>query len=150
LSLPIDAKVTTSKAFAESYSELSKIEGDGIVLIIDDDVTIRKSLKEELSKLGYAVAVAANRKEGVKFAYKLRPDAILLNIQMPHQEGWQILSALKNNSLLASIPVIMISMVEDKQKGYAMGATDCIEKGMASNQLAAILENTISVKIPPV
>ena len=142
LSLPIEAKVTTSKVLSELNSEPKalRLEGDGIVLIIDDDATMRESLKKDLSTIGYAVAVATNRNEAIKLAYKLRPDAILLNVQMSNQEGWLVLSDIKNDSLLAHIPVIMISMEEDKQKGYVMGATDCIDKSMVMRQLSTLLE----------
>jgi len=137
ISLPTQTKPQDAKAEPEPPDLL---KGDGIVLVIDDDATVREMLKKDLSKLGYAVAVAANENEGIKLAYKLRPDAILLNVQMAEMEGWRILSALKNNSLMAHIPVILITMEEDQQKGYAMGATDCLDKSAVSSQLGAVLE----------
>ena len=143
LSLPVQAQIATlpDKKSSVTQSGISALlEGNGIVLVIDDDASVRDRLKNDLSKLGYAVAVAANRDEALKLAYKLRPDAIILDVQMSDMEGWQILSTLKNDSLLAHIPVIMITMEEDKQKGSAMGATECIDKAEVRNQLAAILE----------
>ncbi|RKZ52980.1 MAG: hybrid sensor histidine kinase/response regulator, partial [Candidatus Parabeggiatoa sp. nov. 2] len=138
ISLPIQTKPQEDAKAEPEPPDLLK--GDGIVLVIDDDATVREMLKKDLSKLGYAVAVAANENEGIKLAYKLRPDAILLNVQMAEMEGWRILSALKNNSLMAHIPVILITMEEDQQKGYAMGATDCLDKSAVSSQLGAVLE----------
>jgi signal transduction histidine kinase len=135
-SLPAHAK-------PQSQSETETpdlLQGDGIVLVIDEEAQVRKMLKNHLSKLGYAVAVATNEDESLKLAYKLRPDAIILNVQMADMKGWQILSTLKNDSLMEHIPVILITMEEDKQKGYAMGATNCIDKSAVSNQLADILE----------
>lgn len=114
------------------------LEGEGVVLIIDDDTGMREKLKEDLSKLGYAVAVVVAGSEANKLVNKLRPDVILLNVQRPG--GWELLSALKNNIVLAHIPVIILSLEEDKQRGTAMGATDCIDKGIARSELAAILD----------
>lgn len=114
------------------------LKGSGIVLVIDDDANVRESLKADLSQLGYAVAVAADGLEGLKLANKLRPDAILLDVQMPDMDGWRILSMLKSDSLLAQIPVIMISM--EDQNGYAMKPTDYMAKPLKRDQLTAVLE----------
>ncbi len=128
------------------------LKGSGIVLVIDDDESVRESLKADLSQLGYAVAVAADGLEGLKLANKLRPDAILLDVQMPDMDGWRILSMLKSEfeaksfcaqkllprTLLAQIPVIMISMEE--QSGYAMKPTDYMAKPLKRDQLTAVLE----------
>ncbi|MDM8559609.1 response regulator [Candidatus Parabeggiatoa sp. HSG14] len=141
LSLPVQAKVTPIVSPpTEPESSLLEVEGDGIVLIIDDDAIIRQSLKEKLSKLGYAVAVATNKDEGINLAYKLRPDAIIVSTQMSNMAGWEILSTLKNDSLMTNIPMIIISMEKDKEKGYAMGAKEHIDKAIKPRQLAAILE----------
>jgi CheY-like chemotaxis protein/anti-sigma regulatory factor (Ser/Thr protein kinase) len=139
ISLPLQAQVTQIDT-PSKQPETSTLVGDWIILVIDDDANVRDLFKNNLSKLGYAVACAADGPDGLKLANKLRPDAILLDVQMPEMDGWRILSMLKNDSLLAPIPVIMITMEEDQQKGYAMGATDCIDKTMVHTQLAAILK----------
>jgi signal transduction histidine kinase len=137
LTLPIQAQVVD---VPPSKPEPQPLEGDGIILLIDDDAQVRRSFKNDLSKLGYAVALAADGLEGIKLANKLRPDAIILDVQMPDMDGWRILSMLHSDPLLARIPVIMIAMEADKEQGYAMGATECLDKIMAKNQLPAILE----------
>jgi CheY-like chemotaxis protein len=114
------------------------LKGSGIVLVIDDDAVARESLKVDLSQLGYAVAVAADGLEGLKLANKLRPDAILLDVQMPDMDGWRILSMIKSDSLLGQIPVIMISMEE--QSGYAMKPTDYMTKPLRRDELTTVLE----------
>ena len=138
VSLPLQAK-TTSDTKLESESE-SPNKKDGVILVIDDDAVVRELLRTDLSKLGYAVAVATDGNQGIELTYKLRPDGIILDVNMPDKDGWQVLSILKNDSLLAHIPVIMTSMEVDMQKGYAMGATDCIDKKIVHSQLAAMLE----------
>jgi signal transduction histidine kinase len=139
LSLPAKAKVVEKiEQLVEPETHIS--EGDGILLIIDDDAEVRDLLKKEFSQIGYAVATAAEGTEGIKLANKLRPDIILLDAQMPDMDGWRILSLLKNDPLLTRIPVIMIAMEAEQEKGYAMGATDCLDKTMVHKQLATILD----------
>ncbi len=115
------------------------IKEHGIVLVIDDDKLTREMLKKYLSNLGYSVAIANNGKEGLRLAKKLRPDAILLDVKMPKMDGWKVLSSLKDNLLLADIPVIMTSIEKQNDKGYAMGATDYMVKPVGREQLATIL-----------
>lgn len=115
------------------------LEGDGIILVIDDDSVVRELFKTDLTRLGYAVAVAASGKEGLKLANKLRPDAILLDINMPGIDGWSVLSTLKRDPLLADIPVIITSIEEQQARGYALGATDYLVKPVHQEQLVTIL-----------
>ncbi|MCK5719720.1 MAG: response regulator [Thiomargarita sp.] len=116
------------------------LKGDGIVLVIDTDGEIRELFKQYLSKLGYSVAVAVDGKEGLHLAKKLRPDALILDVNMPGFDGWEVLSEIKSDSLLADIPVIMMSFEELKERGFALGATDYLTKPIKQNQLAVILE----------
>jgi CheY-like chemotaxis protein len=73
-------------------------------------------------------------------AKKLRPDAIILDVQMPGMDGWRVLSALKADPLLADTPVIMSSIEDQQNTGYALGATDYLVKPVSRLQLASILE----------
>ncbi|EDN66410.1 Response regulator receiver protein [Beggiatoa sp. PS] len=109
-------------------------------MVIDDDVIIRELFQENLSQLGYAVAVAVDGQQGMELAKKLQPDCILLDVNMPELDGWQVLSLLKSNSLLAPIPVVMMSMSIDKQEGYAKGAIDCLDKTVLHSQLPLMLK----------
>ncbi len=115
------------------------IKRHGIILVIDDDHIILELLHSYLSKMGYAVALAADGKEGLKLAKKLRPDAILLDITMPIMDGWQVLSTLKQDPLLSDIPVIMNSVRESQEQSSALGATDYLVKPISQEQLNAIL-----------
>jgi CheY-like chemotaxis protein len=118
--------------------ELSKAEG--IILVVDDNECTRHILQDDLSELGYAVAVAKNGAEAIVIAKKLRPDVILLDVEMPEMDGWKILSEFKSNSLLADIPIIMISVDEQRQTGSAFGATDYLMKPFKQNQLTPLLK----------
>ncbi len=141
LTLPIHTKEQV--VHSEHEDVISKteelLEGDGIVLVIDDDRVVRELLKNYLSKLGYAVAVTDSGKQGLQLAKKLRPDAIILDVMMPETDGWHVLSELKNDPLLADIHVIMTSIEEHRNRGYALGAADYLVKPVGRDQLANIL-----------
>jgi PAS domain S-box-containing protein len=130
----VQLPTVVSEPIKQSTKELL-LKGDGIVLVIDDDTTVRGLFKQYLSSLGYAVAVAPSGKEGLQLAKKLRPDAILLDVKMPGIDGWKVLSELKSDSLLADIPIIMTSVEEAQNQGMAMGATDYLLKPVRQDQL---------------
>jgi CheY-like chemotaxis protein len=140
ISLPAQLSVKPQNQRPADSELQNMLPGHGIVVVVEDDALVRKMLKEELSQLGYAVAVAADGEEGLKLAYKLRPDVILIDVQMPNQEGWQLLATLKVNPLLSHSHLIMISMEENDEKWYVMGATDCLTKPVKREKLVSNLE----------
>jgi CheY-like chemotaxis protein len=143
LTLPMNTEAKAETVHSEHDSIIAKtqelLEGDGIVLVIDDDKVVRELLKSYLSKLGYAVAVADSGRQGLQLAKKLRPDAIILDVMMPETDGWHVLSELKNDPLLTDIHVIMTSIEEHRNRGYALGAADYLVKPVGRDQLANIL-----------
>ena len=92
------------------------------ILVIDDDPVIGDLMKSFLGKEGYHVVVAAGGEEGLAEARKVHPDVITLDVAMPRMDGWTVLGALKADPALADIPVIMLTMVDNKSMGYALGA----------------------------
>jgi PAS domain S-box-containing protein len=112
----------------------------GKVLVIDDDESVRGVLYNYLTRIGYHVSIAATGEEGLKLAKKERPDAITLDIMLPDIDGWSILSQLKSEPYLADVPVIILSMIEDKNIGYSLGATDYLVKPVSRDQLAIVLQ----------
>ncbi|MCM8831486.1 MAG: response regulator [Candidatus Omnitrophica bacterium] len=92
------------------------------ILVIDDEENICKLLDTFLGKKGYIVVTARNGKEGLKNAYKHKPDLILLDINMPKIDGFKVLEKLKNNMKTMSIPVIMLTgRGDDESKIKAAG-----------------------------
>jgi signal transduction histidine kinase/CheY-like chemotaxis protein len=102
--------------------------GGRLVLAIDDDPNVVYLLKENLADAGYSVVGAASGEEGLRKARELRPRAITLDIIMPGADGWQVLHALKTDPLTRDIPVILISIVDHKELGFRLGATDYVVK----------------------
>jgi signal transduction histidine kinase len=113
-----------------------------LVLIIDDDPVVRDLLHNYLAKEGFRVKTATNGKEGVCLARRERPEAITLDVLMPGEgaDGWSTLSAIKTDPELAGIPVIMVTIVDDKNKGFILGAADYLTKPIDRERLRAILD----------
>jgi signal transduction histidine kinase/DNA-binding response OmpR family regulator len=115
----------------------------GIVLIIDDDEAVLDLCQRFLTKEGFAVVMAQQGEEGIALAKKLRPTAIVLDIMMPHMDGWEVLSVLKGDPATAEIPVIMMSMLDEREIGFALGATDFIMKPIDRKQLSGLLKKVV-------
>jgi ammonium transporter len=111
----------------------------GVVLVVDDDPAVRDLIARSLVKEGFAVETAENGEEGLLKARELRPDAITLDVMMQGVDGWTMLSTLKADPELADIPVIMITIVDDKNRGFALGAADYLTKPIDRRRLIELL-----------
>ncbi len=109
------------------------------VLVIDDDPAVRDLMQRMLGKEGLRVVAAANGKEGLRLAKELHPDTITLDVLMPGMDGWAVLAALKGDPALADIPVVMITIVDEKHVGYTLGVTDYLTKPIDWKRLTEIL-----------
>jgi GAF domain-containing protein/DNA-binding response OmpR family regulator/HAMP domain-containing protein len=110
------------------------------VLVIDDDPAVRDLMQRMLSKEGLRVTSAVDGKEGLRLAKELHPDAITLDVLMPGMDGWAVLTALKADSALSEIPVIMVTIADEKQVGYALGVKEYLTKPVDWKRLTAILQ----------
>ncbi len=110
------------------------------VLVIDDDPTVHDLMRRSLEKDGFRVETAADGKRGLELARQLKPAVITLDVMMPSMDGWSVLTALKSDPALANIPVIMLTIVDDKQMGFALGAADYFTKPIDFQRLHHVLE----------
>ena len=113
------------------------------VLVIDDDETVHDMLFRLLSKEGFLVEIADNGESGMDKALELKPDVIVLDVLMPGMDGWDVLTRLKNNPETASIPVVMLTMVDDRSKGYTLGVTDYIYKPVDREKLVTAITRCV-------
>ncbi|MBL6848491.1 MAG: response regulator, partial [Alphaproteobacteria bacterium] len=116
------------------------------VLIIDDDPTVSDLMKRQLIKENYKVVVAPNGKEGIRLARDLKPDVITLDILMPEMDGWSVLRTLKADPEVSDIPVIMASILDEKNKGFSLGAADFLSKPVQKEYLMKSIRNLIGNK----
>jgi signal transduction histidine kinase/DNA-binding response OmpR family regulator len=134
-----DAKTVAVMPAAAPTSTLLP-EGTSTVLVIDDDPTVRELLERFLSKEGFRVVSAPDGEAGLQLARQLHPMAITLDVLMPGMDGWAVLTALKGDPGLADIPVIILTIVDDKNLGYTLGASDYLTKPINWDRLLAILK----------
>jgi PAS domain S-box-containing protein len=110
------------------------------VLIIDDDPMARGQLERYLSREGFRIRSAASGQEGLRLAKELHPSIITLDVLMPGRDGWAVLTALKADPDLADIPVIMVTVLDAQNIGYALGASDYLVKPIDPVRLSAVLQ----------
>ena len=144
--LPANVVVeTTESALSEGTSNSSltlpetKTDLDTI-LVIDDDPSVRDLMSRFLTKLDFHVVAAANGEEGFRLAKQIRPLLITLDVVMPECDGWTVLNRLKNDSDLAEIPVIMVTVVDNEARGLDLGASNYLIKPVQRDRLAVLVE----------
>jgi adenylate cyclase len=92
-----------------------------------------------LTSKGFEVVAASSGEEGLRLAHELKPAVITLDVMMPGMDGWAVLRALKADPGLRDIPVIMVTMLEDRSKAYSLGATDYLVKPVDRTQLGKLV-----------
>jgi PAS domain S-box-containing protein len=110
------------------------------VLVVDDDAAAHELIGAMLSREGFRVVHASSGKEALALAEEVRPNAITLDVMMPQMDGWSVLTALKANPALADIPVIMVSMLNERGMGFSLGASGYLTKPIDRTRLTAILD----------
>lgn len=120
--------------------------GAKTILIVDDDPIARDLLRRHLGRGGYRVEEAVSGEEALRLARKISPDAITLDVLMPQMDGWAVLSALKEDPGLENIPVTILSIVDDRRIGFALGASEYLTKPIDREKLLAVLARVCPVK----
>jgi CheY-like chemotaxis protein/anti-sigma regulatory factor (Ser/Thr protein kinase) len=116
------------------------LPNESCVLVIDDDHVQRDLMERYLTKEGFCVRTASGGETGLRLARQLMPVAITLDVMMPDMDGWSVLSALKSDAALRDIPVIMLTMVDDPERGFTLGAADYATKPVDRARLSQILK----------
>jgi signal transduction histidine kinase/DNA-binding response OmpR family regulator/HAMP domain-containing protein len=117
----------------------SELEGQPTILVIDDDPTVHDLMRRFLTKESLRMRSAMNGETGLKLARELRPDLITLDVLMPGLDGWAVLTALKADPELSDIPVIMLSIEDEINVGYSLGAADFMTKPVDWERFSALL-----------
>jgi hypothetical protein len=118
---------------------VAKETEEPLILVVDDDATVRELVERHLERAGFAVVTARGGQEGLRLVRELRPVAVTLDIMMPDLDGWTVLAAIKGDPELASTPVVLMSMVDQKNRGYALGAADYLVKPVDRTKLVETL-----------
>lgn len=112
-----------------------------LVLVVEDDVHIANVLRTYLETDGYRVEMAADGRAALQLASSLRPFAITLDISLPKLDGWSVLSALKRDPATCNIPVVIVSIVDNREFGLVLGATEYLVKPIDPDRLRSALQS---------
>ncbi|NML57101.1 response regulator [Chryseobacterium cheonjiense] len=113
-------------------------DGDRVILIIEDDTNFAKALLKYARMQNYKAVVAVRGDHGISAALQYRPLAILLDVQLPVKDGWQVMDELKSNPETKHIPVHMMSVLHVKKESLMKGAIDFINKPVALDQMTEV------------
>jgi signal transduction histidine kinase len=111
-----------------------------VLLVIDDDSATCELMQRVCTREGFEVVTASSGEEGLRLARERHPSLITLDVLMPGIDGWTVLKALKEDAELSKIPVIMISISDEKARGLALGAADYLVKPVDRDSLTGALE----------
>ena len=137
----IPVKVVEKKNESKGLEQEVTTDSGYTILVIDDDPNAQGMMKKFLEKQKYVIIQATNGEEGLQLAAKHRPDLITLDVMMPEMDGWEVLAALQANDDTKNIPVIMLTMADEPDIGYSLGATDYLTKPVDWGRLSEILKN---------
>jgi CheY-like chemotaxis protein/anti-sigma regulatory factor (Ser/Thr protein kinase) len=130
---------------AELEEQAPEVDGNagaepGCVLIVDDDPATRELLARFLEKEGFRIRTAGDGRAGLELARNLRPRVVLLDVTMPRMDGWAVLRALKADPELGSIPVVMVTIVDEQNLAFSLGATDYLQKPIEWERLKDVMD----------
>ena len=141
IQLPRDVRPARVAESADepSVATSSDTHPGATILSIDDDAQALELLRRTLEAAGMRVVTANNGEEGLRLARSLRPDAITLDIMMPAKDGWEVLRELKDEPSTREIPVLIVTMTDDRQLGWALGASEFVTKPIDRARLVEML-----------
>ena len=138
LSLPIHYGQSVKST---GLAEEANVATEPVIVAIDDDVDALQLLSDNLKTEGYHVVRCSNGDSGVRKVKELLPFAITLDIMMPQRDGWSVLRELKSNPRTKNIPVIIISIIDDRHRGYQLGVNDYLVKPFNRRELVDSLRS---------
>jgi CheY-like chemotaxis protein len=145
--LPLQVTASAEESAAEAETPPVVIPEPGeeqVVLVVDDDPNALDLLGRTLQEAGVRVVTASEGQQALNLARTLHPAAITLDVLMPGMDGWEVLRELKTDPATQDIPVIMVTMTDDRALGYALGATEFLTKPVQRAQLVQLLERYAS------
>lgn len=150
-SLELPAVADSTKPESDPYADDLKTResaktGHRTVLVIDDDPSVLQITQRYLDRSGYNVLLAQNGEMGLEIARQQQPDAITLDLIMPGMDGWMVLNELKRDFQTSDIPIVLVSMLDEKEAGMTLGASEYLTKPLDRQRLAEVLRKVIPHK----
>jgi signal transduction histidine kinase/DNA-binding response OmpR family regulator/HAMP domain-containing protein len=119
--------------------------GKSLVLVVDSDKVLRNTITQYLLSMGYGVIFADDGVQAIQIAAKSHPDAIILGVNLRQADSWDILKDLKQNSNTKSVPIILVSIIQDKNLGYTLDILDYLIKPITFENLSPALHRLTSL-----
>jgi CheY-like chemotaxis protein len=107
--------------------------------VIDDDPVMLELMDRFLTKEGFDVHLAANGRDGVEMARRLQPMAVTTDVMMPEMDGWEVVTALRNDPKTSQIPVVVVTVTDSRDMGVAVGASQYLTKPVDWSRLGEIM-----------
>jgi PAS domain S-box-containing protein len=140
IDLPVEvAGPAVAMDFDEGRTENDDQSGVIDVLVVDDDPAVHDVLSATLSKQGYRLIHAKDGMEALALMRKNPPDVVTLDVMMPKVDGWSVLGIMKSEPELEHIPVIMLTIVDDRNLGFSLGASEYMTKPIDRGRLLALI-----------
>jgi len=141
----LDQSVAASPAAGDIAENDGDASGDALtVLVVDDDPAVHDVLTPTLTRKGYRVLHARDGTEALNILRKTPPDVVTLDVMMPNIDGWSVLGTMKSDPALAHIPVIMLTIVDDRNLGYSLGAAEYMTKPVDRDRLVSLVRRFTS------
>ncbi|HEY8087623.1 MAG TPA: response regulator, partial [Polyangiaceae bacterium] len=113
------------------------------VLVVDDDPLIQHLLRGQLEQEGFKVLIAVDGVEGLTLAREARPNVIILDIHLPKLDGWQVLAELKSDPALVNVPVVILSVEEQRARAFSFGACEYLVKPVEPDRLVSVVRRAV-------
>jgi signal transduction histidine kinase/DNA-binding LytR/AlgR family response regulator len=141
-------EVPTPRDWTATGDPVASLERDppgrrATLLLIDSDATLRRQMTTQLTTAGFQVLATASGVEGLRLARAQRPDVILLDVVLPDVDGWNLLMGFKRDPSLQDIPVVLVTLADDRTRGLAIGATDFLAKPIRRDALLATMRRVL-------
>ncbi len=105
------------------------------ILVVDDDPNIRELLSQEFTEAGYVISLATNGREAIAVVRRDRPDLVVLDVMMPEMNGFDVAAVLKNDPQTMDIPIVILSIVQDRDRGFRLGVDRYLTKPIDTDLL---------------
>ncbi len=115
-----------------------------LILLIEDDTRSVDLFSLFLREAGFEVAVAGDGAAGLDLARQLRPTCIVLDVILPTVDGWEVINRARSDSKLAGIPIVVASVVDDRARGLALGASDYLVMPVSRDALLMAVQRVVS------
>ncbi len=140
IKLPASLAATVERRSAAAAAQPEGTQRRDIVLVVDDDAAVLDLMQRILLKEGFRPVLADDPRKAIALSRAVKPSAVILDVLMPEMNGWEVLRALKADAELETVPVVMLTIVDDRRTGLALGAVEHLVKPIDRDVLMRTLD----------